>query len=532
MSSMIPKTGAYQKQLFSDHRYNSSRTRLLPQYHSYIKTVLRLSIALPIAFGILALVGWWTDVSVLKSIFPGFTQMNPMSAMVLIFSSVALLLQYRDLSMFFSLGVITISLIKAMSFSGVDLEIDQLLFSSVLGENRMSPQATFAFFVIGIGLLSLRSDTRNAKWTTEIAGSIAIGVSFMAILGYIYDVRILYGISEFIPIALNTAVAVLFLSIGLIASRPDTGLAQLLGRIDGGGSMLRRTFPFIVLAPLLFGWIAIRALRTESISGEFAVVFLVTGCILVLLLSNLKGASHLSESDQALRKQSNTLRLILDSMGEGVVVTDKNGMFTLFNPAASRLTGVGISNLPPSQWTAHYGVFHSDRKTRFKVDEFPLTLAIKGIETDGVVQYLLNEMVPEGIFIEVAGRPLRDESGEVIGGVVVFRDVTQQRALRKLLEDSHAKLKEMNFEQTVKLKQTEAQVQNLQKVDAVGRLAASMLLELKSELETISGRCDVLLGARDAAPVVKENAEAIKVATSRISADVGAYIGKVKETLG
>ena len=41
--------------------------------------------------------------------------------------------------------------------------------------------------------------------------------------------------------------------------------------------------------------------------------------------------------------------------------------------------------------------------------------------------FIRNEKVPQGVYIEVAGRPLQDELGKQRGGVIVFRDVTERK---------------------------------------------------------------------------------------------------------
>jgi PAS domain-containing protein len=51
---------------------------------------------------------------------------------------------------------------------------------------------------------------------------------------------------------------------------------------------------------------------------------------------------------------------------------------------------------------------------------------LKGQETDGVIQFIRNEKRPEGVFISVTGRPMRDAHSTITGGVVVIRDISRQ----------------------------------------------------------------------------------------------------------
>ena len=52
--------------------------------------------------------------------------------------------------------------------------------------------------------------------------------------------------------------------------------------------------------------------------------------------------------------------------------------------------------------------------------------------------FVRNPKVPDGVFISVSGRPLRDETGTQKGGVIVFRDVTHQVIAEEALMQAFA----------------------------------------------------------------------------------------------
>jgi signal transduction histidine kinase len=137
-------------------------------------------------------------------------------------------------------------------------------------------------------------------------------------------------------------------------------------------------------------------------------------------------------SEKALRDQTRILESILSSMGDGVVVADENGRFAVFNSAAEKIVGLGALDAAPEMWAERYGVFLPDTVTPCPTDQLPLVRAIRGEAVDQVEQFIRNDQLPQGIWLSVSGRPLRDESGVSKGGVVVFQDVTA----RKLAEQS------------------------------------------------------------------------------------------------
>jgi sigma-B regulation protein RsbU (phosphoserine phosphatase) len=119
------------------------------------------------------------------------------------------------------------------------------------------------------------------------------------------------------------------------------------------------------------------------------------------------------------------LREILDSITEGVVVADARGRLVLFNPAAERMLGIGLVDVPPAEWTTRYGCFLPDRATPFPAGELPLARALRG-ETVTEVELYVKNAGTNGASLSVSATPLHSRRGGVSGGVVVFRDVTSR----------------------------------------------------------------------------------------------------------
>ncbi len=149
-------------------------------------------------------------------------------------------------------------------------------------------------------------------------------------------------------------------------------------------------------------------------------------------------AEELLRSQEALEQQQLILHSVLDSMAEGLVATDEQGKFIIWNPAAAKIVGMGAENVPSGEWNKHYGVFMSDTVTAYPPDQNPLLRAIHG-EAGTAELYVRNSELDEGAWLEVTGGPLKDKTGRIRGGVVAFRDITQRKIdeqeIRKLNED-------------------------------------------------------------------------------------------------
>ena len=156
-----------------------------------------------------------------------------------------------------------------------------------------------------------------------------------------------------------------------------------------------------------------------------------------------KRNAALRESEQSLQKQTGILTSILNSIADGVVVADPQGRFLVWNPAADRIVGLGPVDKPAESWTEAYGLFKTDRTTPYPSDELPLRRAIRGETVTDVEMFVLNKSKSQGAMLSLNGTPLLDAAGQIQGGVVVFRDITEQRAAAEALRYSEEQARQI-----------------------------------------------------------------------------------------
>lgn len=147
-------------------------------------------------------------------------------------------------------------------------------------------------------------------------------------------------------------------------------------------------------------------------------------------------AAELTASQAALRNQTQILESVLTSMGDGVIVASSDGEFLVFNPAAEQILRQGQSDTRPEEWTKRYGIFQSDLKTPYPIQDLPLVRAIRGESTDAVELFIRPSPADRGNWISASGRPLNDSDGHLLGGVVVFRDVTIAKQSEEALREA------------------------------------------------------------------------------------------------
>ena len=131
-------------------------------------------------------------------------------------------------------------------------------------------------------------------------------------------------------------------------------------------------------------------------------------------------------AEEALRQQSEWLRITLASIGDAVITTDAEGRVTFMNGVAQALTGWSQADALGQLLTDVFRIVHED--TREPVEN----PAIRALQTRTIIR-LANHTVllarDGGVHpIDDSAAPIRDESGATVGAVLVFRDVSERKA--------------------------------------------------------------------------------------------------------
>ena len=172
------------------------------------------------------------------------------------------------------------------------------------------------------------------------------------------------------------------------------------------------------------------------------------------------------EAEEALQRQSEFIRTITDSMGEGLFVIDRAGRVSFMNPASERLLGWSREELllRDLHQMTHYR----------KPDGTPLPrnecALIEAMESGTTVRREDSFIRKDGSVLPAfaISSPLTSASGEIVGAVIVFHDVTERRAL-------------------------EEQLLHSQKMEAVGRLAGGIAHDFNNILSVVSGYGEMVL---------------------------------------
>lgn len=142
-----------------------------------------------------------------------------------------------------------------------------------------------------------------------------------------------------------------------------------------------------------------------------------------------------------IRIQRNSLSTTLRSIGDAVIVCDKDGKITLLNSTAEQLTGWNSQEAVGEQLDT---VFSIVNETTRKAVESPVAKVLRTGQVVGLANHtVLIRRDGSEVAIDDSGAPIRGDKGEIAGVVLVFRDIAERRKAERELALRSAELESL-----------------------------------------------------------------------------------------
>ncbi|TGK04345.1 PAS domain S-box protein [Leptospira selangorensis] len=486
-----------------------------------MKSKHNVLIFIPSLIGALVLFGWLFDIEILKRPKDSMVAMNPMSALSFVFIGLALYLNLnrsdsnisRILIRLIALFVLLVGLTKLYSIiSGFDLGMDKVLFSDKIAKdiikgipNRMAPNTAFDFVVLGsaVFLSSYRKEVLSS--ISNYLCILVLLIGLFSVIGYVYQVQEFYGILSYIPMAIHTAISFIFCSFALLLINGHSGFMRVFTSKSSGGILARVLIPFLIIIPVLFGYLRIYLNRLNPVSLELGVGFLMTGIILTFFVLVWFVATQLEKSDIArteaerklselnheleklvssktmdLFKSENRFRTILEQFPYPVLTYDPQGVCTgtnyaweeMWNTRRDVLVDYNILKDPQIKEAGFFPFVEKAFGGEPAISE-PFPYDPKLIGSSGRNRWL-----------QMVLYPVKNTAGNILEVIVVHQDITASKEA-----ENEIRLLNNDLEERVKVRTEQLVLANKE----LESFSYSISHDLRAPIRGISGFTQILM---------------------------------------
>ncbi len=152
----------------------------------------------------------------------------------------------------------------------------------------------------------------------------------------------------------------------------------------------------------------------------------------------------LTDTSRELRTKDQLIEAVINTLAEGIIVSDRTGKVLLTNPATEKMLGVDVSTEDISDIGNQLIIKTSETGRELTNHEMPLAIALHGGMLNGYVTYVENRKSRRQLYVENNSRPILNEEGEVEAALLVMRNISLRKELEDLVDENINTLKEKN----------------------------------------------------------------------------------------
>lgn len=137
------------------------------------------------------------------------------------------------------------------------------------------------------------------------------------------------------------------------------------------------------------------------------------------------------------------LRLIVENIGEGVIVANADKKIVLANNMANEIFGIEEDDKISSNFTNHFQLYFPDGETVFPSQNSPMVRALSGEVTNDVEIVLQDPDTHKKRRVLISGRPLIDQNDSVVAAVVTIKDISKYKQMEEELKETELKYRQL-----------------------------------------------------------------------------------------
>jgi PAS domain S-box-containing protein len=331
------------------------------------------------------LIGWLSGNIVLASFSENYIPIAPLNLIILTILTLVLWFQLHSEKPPFSNTLFTVLLVLVASFSlfiffnyffsfAGDLENaivrDQRKIGNVI-IGHISPISSLLYFFSCLGIFAIRKNMpRSVKYIGIIFSLLIFIISFILLIGYLYEAPLLYG-SKIIPVSLPSSINLCLLSITLLRVYDADYLPYKLSKQNKITRLLLRTLlPIVVVIIILQGYfdtvLSFNDINPPLTGALILLLVLVVTAIIVYRVS-INIGNQLHAAEKALAESEENFRSIMENSADAIFITNQKGNYIYSNKAATDILGYTAEEIklktfadisPPDKIGEYFEIFN------------------------------------------------------------------------------------------------------------------------------------------------------------------------------
>lgn len=389
--------------------------------------------SLPIAVGLLTagmsivvLIGWVLDLEVVKTTFLGPVPMKANTAVcfLCVGIGVALLARPSTATPGQRMGLLLVGLAALVALAtagqyvtGIDLGIDQLLFREAPGEiatvgaGRMAPLTSICF---GLLALAAFASIRLPRLVLPLCGA-TLGVSALNVFTFLFDASVPAFLAAYSQMALNTAVGMGALALGVVGLLGPASPYALLARESPTASLLRRVLAALAIVPLGLSLLIQLGQRAGLYDGSYGIALRLVAILLLGTFGIVRWARWTNDLESKREAAELERDRFFEQSADLLAVFGADGRFQRANHAWESTLGHPVEELIGQPLRDLVHLDDLERTIDQARRQFAEGTRVVGFQNrlrhrDGRVRWLewTSTMSPDGTVAFVAGRDVTD----------------------------------------------------------------------------------------------------------------------------
>lgn len=430
--------------------------------------------------------------------------MNPVTAACFVIMGAWLFLYLLNLRVakqtlpFVATLIVGASLLKLAQIMGYSSELlSHLLFHDSLNSSEsfksVAPNSALLLLLCGVTLFNAYRETGWQIVINDLCKIAGFLISYLAIIGYIYNFEVVYKVGAFMPMALNTAVGyIFFFTVSLIEMPPGTFM-KVVGSGLVGGRMARRAIPLVLVLPMAFGYLRIMGEQALLFSPSYGTALQSAFMVLLVLIFVFLYARRLNIQDKKrlaaelqIAESERKYRTLVYALREGVVYYDTKGIISFCNRSFCELSGYSEDEIKGKSVFDFFVKEEQKEKYRALLEN-----------RDDIKSEIYEENVRtrhgDNIWVSISARPVCNDAGEMIAALSTIVDITERKKQMEDIEafsasaahDINAPLARIEMIAMLLIESTEGQLdeESLSLLQAIAGITSNMRSLLKDLLQ-------------------------------------------------